>query len=84
LEPESVTFDLCRRAIGRSVLVSEDEILDALRWMLHEEHWVIEGAAAVAVAAFRKEAKRYEGKKAAVVVCGRNISEAVGRRLFGC
>jgi threonine dehydratase len=51
--------------------------------MLEEEHWVVEGAAGVAVAAFKKEAEKYAGKKAAVVVCGRNLSEGVGRRLFG-
>jgi threonine dehydratase len=83
LEPESVTLEMCRRGIDRSVLVTEDEILSAMRWMLREEHWVVEGAAGVAVAAFRKEAERYAGKKAAIVVCGRNLSEGVGRRLFG-
>ncbi len=83
LEPGSVTYELCRRAIDRSVLVSEEEILSAMRWMLAEEHWVVEGAAGVAVAAFRKEAERYAGKNAAVVLCGRNLSEGVGRRLFG-
>jgi len=83
LEPGSVTFELCRRAIDRSVLVSEEEILGAMRWMLANEHWVIEGAAGVAVAAFRKESERYAGKKAAIVLCGRNLSEGVGRRLFG-
>ncbi|HJZ99602.1 MAG TPA: threonine/serine dehydratase [Candidatus Solibacter sp.] len=83
LEPGSVTLDMCRRAINRSVLVTEDEILAAMRWMLAEEHWVIEGAAGVAVAAFRKEADKYAGKHAAIVICGRNLSEGVGRRLFG-
>ena len=83
LEPGSITFDVCRRVINRDVLVSEDEILAAMRLVLEEEHWVIEGAAGVAIAAFRKEANRYVGKKVAVVVCGRNISEGVGRRLFG-
>jgi len=82
LEAGSVTFDVCRRVIDRSVLVSEEEILAAMRLVLKEEHWVIEGAAGVAVAAFRKEAGRYEGKNAAVVVCGKNVSEVVGRRLF--
>jgi threonine dehydratase len=83
LEPGSVTLEMCRRAINRSVLVTEDEILAAMRWMLAEEHWVIEGAAGVAVAAFRKEADKYAGKTVAIVICGRNLSEGVGRKLFG-
>ena len=81
LEPESVTFDLCRRVIDRSVLVSEEEILRAMRFILDTEHWVIEGAAGVAVAALLKEAERYRGKTAAIVICGRNLSEAVLQKL---
>ena len=34
LEPGSVTFDVCRRVIDRSVLVTEDEILRAMRLIL--------------------------------------------------
>lgn len=81
LEPESVTLDICRGAIDRSVLVSEGEILDAMRLMVETEHWLIEGAAGVAVAAFQKEARRYEGKNAVIVLCGRNLSPEVLRRL---
>jgi threonine dehydratase len=82
LEPESVTLEYCRKAIDRSVLVSEDEILAAMRLMLDTEHWLIEGAAGVAVAAYLKDAKRYEGRKAAILLCGRNLSpEALGRLL---
>jgi len=81
LEPGSVTFDLCRRVIDRSVLVSEDEILAAMRRVLETEHWVIEGAAGVAVAAWIKEAARYNNRNAAIVICGRNLSPEVLSRL---
>jgi threonine dehydratase len=83
LEPGSVTLDVCRNAIDRSVMVSEDEILGAMRLILEAEHWVVEGAAGVAVAAFRKEAHRYAGKNVAIVLCGRNLSPGVLRRLVG-
>jgi len=81
LEADAVTFDVCRRVIDRSVLVSEEEILRAMRFILETEHWVIEGAAGVAVAAFLQDAERYRGKKAAIVICGRNLSEAVLQKL---
>jgi len=81
LEPESVTLDICRRAIDRSVLVTEAEILDAMRFILETEHWLIEGAAGVAVAAFRREARRYAGRNIVIVLCGRNLSPAVLQRL---
>src|SRR6185503_11329539 len=66
LEPESVTLDICRGAIDRTVLVTEEEILAAMRRILETEHWVIEGAAAVAVAAWAAEAHRYQGKTAVI------------------
>ena len=82
LEPESVTLEVCRRVIDRGVLVAEAEILAAMRLILETEHWVIEGAAAVAVAAYLKEAARYQGKTVAIVICGRNVSPDVLRRLL--
>jgi threonine dehydratase len=60
--------------IDRAVLVSEAEILDAMRLMLDTEHWLVEGAAGVAVAAWRKVAAEYQGKPVAIVLCGRNLS----------
>lgn len=81
LEPGSVTLEVCARVIDRSVLVSEDEILDAMKKVRALHGWIIEGAAAVAVAAFLKEAHGYRGKKATVVICGANLSPGVLARL---
>ncbi len=81
LEPGSITLDLCRRVVDRAVFVSEAEILAAMQKVLHEEHWIIEGAAAVAVAAFLKESQRYAGKNVVVILCGRNVSPEVMSRL---
>ena len=62
LEPDSITLDVCRNVIDRATFVSEAEIRDAMRTVLATEHWLIEGAAAVAVAAFRKDAARLCGE----------------------
>jgi threonine dehydratase len=74
LERGSVTLDLCRRVVDRAVMVSEAEILAAMRRVRDTEHWLIEGAAGVAVAAFVKDSAKYVGKTVAVVLCGRNLS----------
>ncbi len=78
LEPGSVTLDVCRRVVDRPVFVSEDEIRDAMRLLLRTEHWLVEGAAAVAVAAFRKAG----GPNAAIVLCGRNLSAEAFNLVF--
>jgi threonine dehydratase len=44
--------------------------------------YLVEGAAAVALAASLKEAKRYEGKTVAVVICGGNVSPEILRRVM--
>ena len=81
LEPGSITLDVCRNVIDRAVLVSEDEILGVMRKVRSQKGWVMEGAAAVALAAFLKESARCENKTAVVVVCGGNVSPEVQRLL---
>lgn len=72
VEPGAITLELCRRIIDRSVLVTEDEILAAAQRIWRDESQLIEGAAAVAVAAFVKTASDYAGKTIAIVICGGN------------
>jgi len=73
LEPGSITFEFCSRLIDDYVLVSEQEIRAAMRIMAREEGWIIEGSAGVAVASVLKQKAALKGKKAAVILCGRNI-----------
>ena len=81
LEPGSVTLEICRNVIDRSVMVSEEEILSAMQRVRTLRGWLIEGAAGVAVAAFLKHALDYAGKTVVAVICGGNVSPAVQRRL---
>jgi threonine dehydratase len=81
LEQDSVTLDVCRNVIDGSVLVSEEEILSALRRVRDLKGWLMEGAAAVALAAFIKQSSRYQGKCVAVVICGGNVSPEVRARV---
>ena len=77
LEEGAITLDVCRTVVDSCVLVSEKEILDAMRLVYRSKQWAIEGAAGVALAAFLKTAVRYEGKTVAIVVCGGNLSQRV-------
>jgi threonine dehydratase len=80
VEPNSITFALARAAINRAVLVSEESILDAMRWARARD-WIIEGAAGVALAALFQEASRYEDKNVVVLFCGGNLSPDVEDRM---
>jgi len=53
--------------------VEEREIASALRGVLDQEHLLVEGAAAVSVAAYQRVAEQYGGQRVAIVICGGNI-----------
>jgi threonine dehydratase len=61
-------------------LVSDDEMLRALRHLLLEEHVLAEPAAAASTAAFVKTDGSFSGKNVVLVVSGANISEEHLRR----
>lgn len=82
VEEGSITFELCRTVIDRAELVSEEEILEAMRYG-HARGWPMEGAAGVALGAFFKSAARYEGRTVAVVLCGGNPSDAIRALIAG-
>jgi threonine dehydratase len=81
LEESSVTLEVCRAVVDSCVSVSEVEILSAMRLLHRTKGWLVEGAAAVAVAAFQKVAHRYAGKTVVMVICGGNLSEKVRDQL---
>jgi threonine dehydratase len=74
IEPGAITLEICRRVIDRTVTVTEGEILDAARRAYRGENQLIEGAAAVALAAFIKSAADYHGKTVVIVICGGNAN----------
>ncbi|MCZ6617518.1 MAG: threonine/serine dehydratase [Gammaproteobacteria bacterium] len=73
IEPDTITFEACRRLIDEHVLVSESEIANAMGLIAEREHWVVEGAAGVALAGCLKKTTELNGQSVAVVLCGRNI-----------
>ena len=61
VEPGSITFPVCRDLVDDYILVSEEEIGEAIRFMVHAHHKIVEGAAAVAVASLLKRKERIPG-----------------------
>ncbi|WP_395681587.1 threonine/serine dehydratase [Inquilinus sp.] len=74
VEAGSITFPVCQSVIDERVLVSEAEIARAMRRIAEAEHWIVEGAAGVALAGLVRQAEAWRGRKVAVVLCGRNIA----------
>jgi threonine dehydratase len=75
VEQGSVTFPICAHVIDHRLTVTESEIAAAMRAVAQADHWIVEGAAGVAVAGLLKYAPAaYPGQQVAAILCGRNIA----------
>ncbi len=76
IEAGSMSFPLVRDLVDEFAVVSEDEIASAMRAFMEAQHMLIEGAAAVAIAAFEKQKMVWAGANVVIVLCGANIDLA--------
>ena len=74
VEPGSITLPLCQALVDEWVLVDEAAIRRALRLVIDTEHQLVEGAAAVAVAAALACRQTLAGRRVGIVSCGANIA----------
>ena len=73
IERDSITYNFCKEFIDNFYLVSEEEIIENIKFFIANEKLLIEGAAAVSVAAFLKNKKLFKGMNVGIVICGGNI-----------
>lgn len=81
LEPGSVSFDICKEVIDEWAILTEDDILEAIRYLLHESHMLVEGAGAVGVAAIVSDPSRFTNKRVGVVISGGNLGMETLRKV---
>ncbi len=74
IEAGSITFDICRTCVDQYVLLTEDEIRTAMLLIMEKHHMLVEGAAALSVAAFVKLENRLAGKKVVLLLSGNKLS----------
>ena len=82
IEKGSLTFDLCRRHVDDWLLVTEDEIRDALLLMIREHRMLVEGAAALPVAALLKSADRFEGQTVVLIITGDKLDPSLLKKIL--
>jgi threonine dehydratase len=76
------TFPLCRDLLDDTVLLSEDEIAAGIRHAFLADHEVVEGGAAVGVAALLAHKVKIEGPTV-TVLSGRNIDPVLHSKIVG-
>lgn len=69
-----------RELVDEVVLLSEDEMVQAIRTLLFEEHLVAEPAGAAATAAYLQNPAAYAGRSAVLLVTGSNIPHELLRQ----
>ncbi|MFP4082878.1 MAG: threonine/serine dehydratase [Candidatus Aminicenantes bacterium] len=74
MEKGAVTFDLCQKYVDDFILVTEDEIKEAIKLCISKHHLLIEGAGALSVASYVKEKKRFKNKNVVLILSGAKIT----------
>jgi threonine dehydratase len=82
IESDSITFELCKSVVDDYILVSEEQIMAAMRAFMDWHHMLAEGAAGVALAGLLASGKRFRDRKVVVIVCGGNISRETLRKVI--
>ena len=75
--PGALTLPLIKQRVNDVVLVSEDDIEQAILMLLEIEKTVVEGAGGVGLAALMKHGERFKGRKVGLILCGGNIEPLV-------
>lgn len=73
IERDSITWRMCRQLVDEVVVIDEEQLAAALRWTAETQHLLVEGSAALAVAALRSGVGGLAGRRVAAVLTGRNI-----------
>jgi threonine dehydratase len=75
--PGVLTLPLIRALVDDVLLVSEDDIEQAILMLLEIEKTVVEGAGGVGLAALMKHGARFKGRKVGLILSGGNIEPLV-------
>jgi threonine dehydratase len=75
VESDSITLDIIQDYVDRIVLVKEESIKKAMRFLYEKESLLIEGAGAVSTAALMECASEFVGKNVVLTISGGNISK---------
>ena len=68
------TFEMVKKYVDEIILVTEEEIKEAINYIFYNDHFVVEGASAVGTAALLTNKINNSDEKRAIILTGTNIS----------
>jgi len=80
--PATLTFDIIRHGVDEIMLVSDSEIIRAIRLLWRTTHNLVEGAGAAATAATIKLSERLKGQNVVNVLTGANLDTNSVKKIF--
>ena len=80
--PATLTFDIIRHGVDEIMLVSDSEIIRAIRLLWRTTHNLVEGAGAAATAATIKLSERLKGQNVVNVLTGANLDTNSVKNIF--
>jgi threonine dehydratase len=78
--PVPKALEAMRTTVDEVMLVSDEEILDAMRMLFFETGLVVEPAGAAGLAAVAKRRHELGGRRVATPICGGNLTDDQIRR----
>ena len=82
IEEDAITYEYCKSLVDEWVVIPEENIREALIWMLQHQQLLLEGAAGLTVAACLAQEEAIKGKRVVLILCGSKISFQELQSLF--
>ncbi|HEX2193535.1 MAG TPA: pyridoxal-phosphate dependent enzyme [Candidatus Limnocylindria bacterium] len=81
-ERDSITWRMCKQLVDEMVVVDEDQVAEAMAWLLDAHRLLAEGSAVLPIAALRAGLAELRGRRVAAVITGRNVDPATLRSVL--
>ena len=78
--PVQEALEIMRKTVDDVMLVTDDEIVDAMRRVHRDAGFVVEPAGAAGIAAIAKRRQDFAGKRVAAILTGGNVTDDQIRR----
>ncbi len=82
LDPDTITFPICKSLVDEFVLLSEEEIKHAVYLFYRFTQMIVEPAAVLSVAAIIKKRQSFKGGKLVAIISGRRIHESLFEQII--
>ncbi len=82
IEQNAITFDLCKKYVDDYIIVTEEEIKEAIKIILSKQYMLVEGAAALSVASYIKKIEKFRNKRIVLIISGAKIGTELLKQIL--